>query len=41
MKTLAALILAALLCACGGGDPDEDPAFTGPPDCKARPELCK
>lgn len=53
MKTLALLLLAVFLTACGGGDPEdfvEDvPAPSGDervrvpvkPDCTARPELCR
>jgi hypothetical protein len=43
VRLLAALLLAgaciALLSGCGGGG-DDDRAEVGPPDCKARPELC-
>lgn len=39
---LASLAILAflLLTACGGGDNDNDRDI-GPPDCRARPELCK
>lgn len=40
-KTLLALILAALLTACGGGDYEEEPIDSPPAQCKDRPELCK
>jgi hypothetical protein len=43
VRLLAAALLAgaciALLSGCGGGD-FEERAEVGPPDCKARPELC-
>ncbi|MCU7370255.1 hypothetical protein PEC18_05065 [Paucibacter sp. O1-1] len=40
-KTLRRLTLATCmaLTACGGGDPEPEKQI-GPPDCKARPELC-
>jgi hypothetical protein len=41
MKTLATMALVALLAACGGGDPEEEQATASPPDCKAKPELCR
>jgi hypothetical protein len=40
--TAAVLLVGACLCllaGCGGGD-FEERAEVGPPDCKARPELC-
>lgn len=38
---LVALVL-ALLCACGGGDADEDDVKTiNPPNCISNPEACK
>lgn len=40
MKILA-LIALALLTACGGGDPEEERAGISPPQCEARPELCR
>lgn len=40
MKTVTALILAALLTACGGGSESPD-AEVGPPLCAAKPEVCK
>jgi hypothetical protein len=42
MKQTLFMLAAALLflAGCGGGDPDE-PAQANPPDCKARPELCR
>ena len=41
MRRFALAALLALLTACGGGSPeDDDRAFVGPPDCKARPEAC-
>ena len=39
MKTAAALLIALLLAACGGGDPEDRPD-TDPVDCKATPEKC-
>ena len=35
------LLLALLLCACGGGDfePDDTRAGTQPVDCKTQPEV--
>lgn len=42
-RLLACVLLAGaclcLLAGCGGGG-DDDRAEVGPPDCKARPELC-
>jgi hypothetical protein len=48
MKT-AALILALLLTACGGGNATEEEIaeaddaidYPAPPSCKERPEICK
>jgi hypothetical protein len=41
MNPALPLLIAALLTACGGGsDPDPDRDI-GPPDCRARPELCQ
>lgn len=40
MNRLALALLLALLTACGGGSPEDDRAFIGPPDCNARPEAC-
>lgn len=37
----AAIILIALLSACGGGDPDDERVDTGPVHCTAKPELCR
>lgn len=48
LRVIALLMLlatAAMLLACGGGDPDEQPTdqLPAPPplDCKARPEVCR
>lgn len=39
--TLLALLLAALLTACGGGDPEDNPDIPTPGvDCKAEPQKC-
>ena len=40
-KLITALILAALLTACGGGDYEEEPVTPPPAQCKDRPEVCK
>ncbi len=41
MKHILAAVLLSLLCACGGGDVDDDDQATpGPVDCKATPERC-
>lgn len=37
MRAFLILALAAMLCACGGGDPERD---TMPVDCKAEPRAC-
>lgn len=34
------LVLAEVLAGCGGGDPEPE-SHTGPPDCQARPEVCR
>lgn len=39
MKFIAAIVLATLLVACGGGDPED--ASTQPVDCVAKVEACK
>jgi hypothetical protein len=36
-----ALGLLILLAACGGGDEEDPVATVDPPDCSARPELCR
>lgn len=57
MTHAATLLLALLLCACGGGSDDAQrcpgvgdrplrsdgtcPDPIGPPDCRARPEVCQ
>lgn len=41
VRMVVACAAVALLVACGGGGDDDTPDQTvGPPDCKARPELC-
>ena len=41
-QALLAALLATLLTACGGGDPEDDPDKPTPGvDCKAEPEKCK
>lgn len=40
VKRFMCVLLVSLLCACGGGDEDEQ-ATTDPVDCKARPETCR
>ena len=40
-RTLAALALALLLTACGGGDLEDDTKTPTPPNCTANPEQCK
>lgn len=39
-RHLIAAVLASLLVACGGGDPEDEHVDTPGVDCKARPELC-
>lgn len=44
MKYLIAAALAALLTACGGGDPepsDEQVPTPGPVNCRERPAICR
>ncbi len=42
MRRLTALLLAALLTACGGGDPEDNPDVDTPRvDCAKEPEKCK
>ena len=40
---LLAILIACLLGACGGGDPEPEPPPVDqrPPLCQARPEVCK
>ena len=40
-RTLAALALALLLTACGGGDWEDDTKDAGPVNCAVTPEQCK
>jgi hypothetical protein len=40
MKTLL-LCFVLLLTACGGGDPEDERSFIGPPNCEGRPEICR
>lgn len=41
VRWLVVLMAAAVLAACGGGGDDEPDQTVGPPDCRARPELCR
>ena len=41
MRRLTALLLAALLTACGGGNEDEPDVKTPRVDCAKEPEKCK
>lgn len=42
INTVLALLVCALMAACGGGDfEDEDRATVQPLDCTARPDLCR